>query len=35
MINANNSLTGDTAQVTLDGIRPALQAIVTHYLTKI
>jgi len=35
MINANNSLTGNTAQVTLDGIRPALQAIVTHYLTKI
>jgi hypothetical protein len=35
MINANNALTGNTAQITIDGIRPALQAIVTHYLSKI
>jgi len=35
MINANATLTGFTASVTVDGIRPALQAIVTHYLSKI
>jgi hypothetical protein len=35
MVSANNAITGITAQVTLDGIRPALQAIVTHYLSKI
>jgi hypothetical protein len=35
MVNANATLTGFTAQITVDGIRPALQAIVTHYLSKI
>jgi hypothetical protein len=35
MINANANLTGFTASITVDGIRPALEAIVTHYLSKI
>ena len=35
MLNANATLTGLTAQITIDGIRPAIQAIVTHYLSKI
>jgi hypothetical protein len=35
MMNANATLTGNTASITLDGFRPALQAIVTHYLSKI
>jgi hypothetical protein len=35
MLNANSTLTGFTASVTLVGMRPALEAIVTHYLSKI
>jgi hypothetical protein len=35
MINANATLTSNTASITLNGFRPALQAIVTHYLSKI
>ena len=35
MLNANATLTGFTASITVDGIRPALEAIVTHYLSKI
>jgi hypothetical protein len=35
MVSANSNLTGNTAQVTLDGIRPALEALITHYLSKI
>jgi hypothetical protein len=35
MLNANSTLTGFTASVTLVGIRPSLEAIVTHYLSKI
>jgi hypothetical protein len=35
MVTANATLVGKTSQVTIDGIGPALQAIVTHYLSKI
>jgi hypothetical protein len=35
MVTANATIAGDTAQVTINGIGPALQAIVTHYLSKI
>jgi hypothetical protein len=35
MLTANSTLTGFTASVTLVGIRPSLEAIVTHYLSNI
>jgi hypothetical protein len=35
MVTANATISGDTAQVTINGIGPALQAIVTHYSSNI
>jgi hypothetical protein len=35
MLNANATLTDRTATITVNGFKTALEAIVTHYLSKI